>query len=75
MMTENLSILLLLLSVLAGCLMGVVSGLIPGLHSNNFAMLLVSVSPMLIESGIPAIYIIFMILANCITHTFHGVIH
>ncbi|HML26305.1 MAG TPA: hypothetical protein PKC27_06400, partial [Methanomethylovorans sp.] len=41
--------------------MGVVSGLIPGLHSNNFAMLLVSVSPMLIESGIPAIYIIFMI--------------
>lgn len=74
MITEDISVLLLLLSVLAGCLMGVVSGLIPGLHSNNFAMLLVSVSPMLIESGIPAIYIIFMILANCITHTFHDII-
>jgi putative membrane protein len=72
--TEDISVLLLLLSVLAGCLMGVVSGLIPGLHSNNFAMLLVSVSPLLIESGIPAIYIIFMILANCITHTFHDII-
>ncbi len=74
MITEDISVLLLLLSVLAGCLMGVVSGLIPGLHSNNFAMLLVSVSPLLIESGIPAIYIIFMILANCITHTFHDII-
>ena len=74
MINEDISVLLLLLSVLAGCLMGVVSGLIPGLHSNNFAMLLVSVSPVLIESGIPAIYIIFMILANCITHTFHDII-
>ncbi|WP_394697885.1 tripartite tricarboxylate transporter permease [uncultured Methanomethylovorans sp.] len=51
--------------------MGVVSGLIPGLHSNNFALLLVSASPLLIENGIPAMYIICMILANCITHTFH----
>ncbi len=75
MIIENISILLLLLSVLAGCLMGIVSGLIPGLHSNNFALLLVSVSPLLIESGIPATYIIFMILANCITHTFHDVIY
>lgn len=74
MIIENISILLLLLSILAGCLMGVVSGLIPGLHSNNFALLLVSVSPVLIESGIPATYIIFMILANCITHTFHDII-
>lgn len=74
MIIENISILLLLLSILAGCLMGVVSGLIPGLHSNNFALLLVSVSPLLIESGIPATYIIFMILANCITHTFHDII-
>ncbi|WP_370572021.1 tripartite tricarboxylate transporter permease [Methanomethylovorans sp.] len=74
MIIENISILLLLLSVLAGCLMGIVSGLIPGLHSNNFALLLVSVSPLLIESGIPATYIIFMILANCITHTFHDII-
>lgn len=74
MVIENISILLLLLSVLAGCLMGIVSGLIPGLHSNNFALLLVSVSPLLIESGIPATYIIFMILANCITHTFHDII-
>ncbi|MCC7577237.1 MAG: tripartite tricarboxylate transporter permease [Methanomethylovorans sp.] len=74
MITENISIHLLLLSVLAGYLMGVVSGLIPGLHSNNFALLLVSISPVLIESGIPAVYIICMILANCITHTFHDII-
>ncbi|AGB49240.1 putative membrane protein [Methanomethylovorans hollandica DSM 15978] len=73
-LTENLSVLLLLLSVFAGCLMGVVSGLIPGLHSNNIALLLVSVSPVLIENGIPAVYIICMILANCITHTFHDII-
>lgn len=71
---ENISVPLLLLSVLAGCLMGITSGLIPGLHSNNFAMLLVSVSPLLIGKGIPAIYIIFMILASCITHTFHDII-
>ena len=72
--TEDLSMFLFLLSILAGCLMGVVSGLIPGLHSNNFALLLVSASPLLIENGIPAIYIICMILANCITHTFHDII-
>jgi putative membrane protein len=54
--------------------MGVISGLIPGLHSNNFALLLVTISPLLIENGIPAIYIICMILANCITHTFHDII-
>lgn len=72
--TEDLSMFLFLLSILAGCLMGVVSGLIPGLHSNNFALLLVSASPLLIENGIPGIYIICMILANCITHTFHDII-
>lgn len=72
--TEDLSLIFFLLSILAGCLMGVVSGLIPGLHSNNFALLLVTISPLLIENGIPAIYIICMILANCITHTFHDII-
>lgn len=72
--TEDLSLILFLLSTLAGCLMGVVSGLIPGLHSNNFALLLVTLSPLLIENGIPDIYIICMILANCITHTFHDII-
>lgn len=71
---ENISVFILLLSVLTGCLMGVVSGLIPGLHSNNFALLLVSFSPVLIESGISSIYIMCMILANCITHTFHDII-
>lgn len=71
---DDISIPILLLSVFAGCLMGVVSGLIPGLHSNNFALLLVSFSPMLIDSGVLPIYIVCMILANCITHTFHDII-
>jgi len=38
-MTVEIS--LILLSILAGFLLGIVSGLIPGIHTNNFALILV----------------------------------
>ncbi|NYT19824.1 MAG: hypothetical protein GKC08_06005 [Methanosarcinales archaeon] len=65
---------MLLLSVLIGYALGIFSGLVPGIHTNNFALMLVALSPMLMDSGIPPIYIAIAILANSLSHTFHDII-
>ena len=72
--TDDISILIILLSVLAGYLLGIFSGLVPGIHTNNFALLLVALSPMMSDYGIQPFYIAVIILSNSITHTFHDVI-
>lgn len=73
-LTGEISIYLILLSILAGYLLGIFSGLVPGIHTNNFALLLVALSPMMGEYGIQPFYIAVIILSNSIAHTFHDVI-
>ena len=73
-LTGDISISIILLSVLAGYLLGIFSGLVPGIHTNNFALFLVALSPMMGEYGIQPFYIAVIILSNSIAHTFHDVI-
>ncbi|MBP1909132.1 tripartite tricarboxylate transporter permease [Methanolobus bombayensis] len=68
------SIWIFLLSVFAGYLLGVISGLIPGIHTNNFALVLLAFSSFLSEQGLPLICIAAIILANSLSHTFHDII-
>ncbi len=73
-MAADVPLWMFLLSVLAGYLLGVVSGLVPGIHTNNFALVLLALSPALSERGIPLVCIAAMILANSLSHTFHDII-
>ncbi|MDK2892767.1 tripartite tricarboxylate transporter permease [Methanohalophilus sp.] len=73
-MFETITITYLIISILIGYLLGVVSGLIPGIHTNNFALILLSLSPIFIDFGISPIYIALVILSNSISHTFHDII-
>jgi len=61
---------LLLASALVGCALGVITGLIPGLHVNNVAILLVASSPVLLQHGVSPVYIAVIIIANAVAHTF-----
>lgn len=74
LLTGEISISMLLLSVFVGYLLGIISGLIPGIHTNNFALILVALSPALVEYGVSPFYSAVIILSNAITHTFHDVI-
>ena len=57
--------------VLGGIALGTVSGLVPGLHANNFALLLAAAAP-----GVPgpALYVGVAMLAAGVTHTFLDVV-
>ncbi|NKQ38369.1 MAG: hypothetical protein HF967_02625, partial [Methanosarcinales archaeon] len=61
-----MSIELVVISILVGFVLGVFSGLIPGIHTNTFAMILVATSPFFIEIGIQPKYIAIVILSNSI---------
>ncbi len=56
-------------AIILGCLMGVVTGLTPGLHINLVALILFSVSPFLL-GYINVIAVASFIIAMSITHTF-----
>ena len=60
---------ILALSVSIGFVLGLVSGLIPGIHTNNFALILLALSPAISEMGFSNIDIAAIILANSIAHT------
>lgn len=68
------SISLFIASILVGFVLGVISGLIPGIHVNNFAPILVAVSPLLLDLGFSPFYIAVIILSNSIAHTFLDII-
>lgn len=70
----ELSLTLLLLSMFLGFLLGIISGLTPGIHVNNFALLLVGASPVLAGFGLGPFYIAIIILSNSIAHTFFDII-
>ncbi len=71
---EDISLLLLLFSVLGGYLLGIISGLLPGIHNNNFALALVALAPFLAEKGLSPFYIAVIILSNAVSQTFHDII-
>jgi putative membrane protein len=71
---EDISLILLLFSVLGGYLLGVISGLLPGIHNNNFALALVAFAPFLAERGLSPFYIAVIILSNALSQTFHDII-
>lgn len=62
--------LTLLLCTAIGFLLGVCSGLVPGLHVNNFAALLLVVSAEMISRGFTAFHVSAIILAASIAQTF-----
>lgn len=57
-------------SIALGLILGAISGLIPGLHLNNFASLLLAASPQLMALGLMPFQISCMILAASISQTF-----
>lgn len=54
----------------AGLILGALSGLTPGLHVNNFAAMLLAVSPLLISIGLTPYHVASIILAAAISQTF-----
>jgi putative membrane protein len=64
----------LLLSIAVGFLLGVCSGLVPGLHVNNFAALLLAISAEVISRGFSAFNVSAIILSASISQTFFDAI-
>src|SRR5659263_784744 len=70
----EISLTILIISIMFGFLLGIISGLTPGIHVNNFALILVAVSPFLSTIGFASFYIAVIILSNSIAHTFLDII-
>ena len=64
-----LTMLLLLTAIIIGCAFGCVTGLIPGIHVNLVALLLLSISPILLQFVSPIVLAVFII-SLAVTHTF-----
>ena len=62
-------ILEIVIAIILGCLMGVITGLTPGLHINLVALILLSISPVLLGYT-NVIAVASFIIAMSITHTF-----
>ena len=59
----------IIIAIILGCLMGVLTGLTPGLHINLVALILFSISPILLGYT-NVIAVASFIIAMSITHTF-----
>src|SRR3972149_8723234 len=70
----EISIALLIISILLGFLLGIISGLTTGIHVNNFALILLALSPLFMEIGFAPFYIAVIILSNSVTQTFLDII-
>lgn len=70
----EISITLLILSIFIGFILGIISGLAPGIHVNNFALVLVALSPLFLNIGFAPFYIAVIILSNSIAQTFIDII-
>jgi putative membrane protein len=64
----------LIVCVALGFALGILSGLTPGLHLNNFAAMLLALSPSLINLGLTPYEIASIILAASISQTFFDAI-
>jgi len=65
---------MLIVSTIIGFLLGIVSGLVPGIHTNTFAFILAALSPWLAESGLSSLCIAAIIVSSALTHTFLNII-
>lgn len=65
--------MLYFVSILTGCMSGIITGMIPGLHVNTISAILVSLASTVLFSGIDMQYIVIFIAAMAITHTFFDV--
>ncbi|HEY9206395.1 MAG TPA: tripartite tricarboxylate transporter permease [Candidatus Methanoperedens sp.] len=70
----ELSITFLIISIFLGFLLGIVSGLTPGIHVNNFALILLALSSLFQDMGFTPFYIAVIILSNSIAQTFLDII-
>lgn len=70
----EISLSLLFIAAFGGYLLGIFSGLLPGIHTNNFALALAAFAPFLAGQGIPPVYIVIAVLSNAISHTFHDIV-
>ena len=59
----------ILIAIILGCLIGVITGITPGLHINLVSLILLSISPVLLEYT-NIIAVASFIIAMSITHTF-----
>jgi putative membrane protein len=66
--------LTLVLCVSLGFILGILSGLIPGLHINNFAAIMLAISPQLMAQGLSPYHMASIILAASISQTFFDII-
>jgi putative membrane protein len=66
--------LALLACIAIGTLLGVISGLTPGLHLNNFAAMLLAISPELLAWGLSPFQVASVILSASISQTFFDAI-
>ena len=66
-------ILEIIIAVLIGILAGIFTGLTPGIHTNLVAVLLLSISPFLLQITAPITLVTFII-AMSVTHTFFNAI-
>ncbi|MCD4799736.1 MAG: tripartite tricarboxylate transporter permease [Methanosarcinales archaeon] len=64
----------LLLSVVIGFILGIFSGLVPGIHTNTFSFILAAFSPILDELGFSPVCVAAIIISNALTHTFLDII-
>jgi putative membrane protein len=70
----EISLTLLIISIFFGFFLGIISGITPGIHVNNFALLLVALSPFFTGIGFAPFYIAVVILSNSVAHTFLDII-
>lgn len=70
----DISVTLLMISVFIGFFLGIISGLTPGIHVNNFALILLALTPLFLKMGFAPFYIAVIILSNSVTQTFVDII-
>ena len=69
-----LDISLFILSVLAGIGVGAIAGLLPGVHVNNTSAILLGLTPAIVASGVPALYVAIIIIASTISQSFLDIV-
>ncbi|WP_424358059.1 tripartite tricarboxylate transporter permease [Methanocella sp. MCL-LM] len=70
----EVSLVLLLLSVSAGILIGMIAGLLPGVHVNNTSAILLGLSPALLAAGVEPLYVAITIVSSTISQSFLDII-
>lgn len=70
----ELSLVLLVVSVLAGIAVGCVAGLLPGVHVNNTSAMLLGMAPALAAMGLSPFYVAIIIVASTISQSFLDIV-